>query len=165
MVNNEDGMNIKKFAQSMGSNPLWMKRLSFTAILISSNLLQTLFTKTQMELTSKQWLLLTIASAVPTPPSLSEIGGMMGCSRQNVKQIAQILKNKNFLTFTKNEGDKNTIRLVPTEKWYEYCQSYDVDTSKILEEIFDGFTEEDLQGYFKCFCKVMDNMEHINKKL
>ena len=53
--------SIKGFANMQGLEPLWMKRLSFTSILISANLLQTMFSKTLGELTSKQWLLLTIA--------------------------------------------------------------------------------------------------------
>lgn len=157
--------SIKEFANMQGYEPVWMKRLSFTSILISSNLLQTMFSKTLGELTSKQWLLLTIASSLEEKPTLSELGKYMGCSRQNVKQIAEILSQKEYLEFTKKEGDKNTLRVSPTEKWFVYAKENDEYTSSILEGIFDGFSEEELKQYFVSFCKLMDNIEQINNKL
>ena len=157
--------NINEFAKMKGLDPLWMKRLSFTSIMISSNLLQTMFSKTLGELTSKQWLLLTISSSLPENPTLSELGKYMGCSRQNVKQIAEILSKKGYVEFTKNEGDKNTVRVSPTEKWFLYAQENDAYTSTILEEIFNGFREEELKQYFMSFRKLMDNIERINERL
>lgn len=157
--------NINEFANMKGLEPIWMKRLSFTSIMISSNLLQTMFSKTLGELTSKQWLLLTISSSLPEKPTLSELGKYMGCSRQNVKQIAEILNKKGYVDFTKNEGDKNTVRVSPTEKWFLYAQKSDVYTSTILEEIFEGFSEEELKQYFMSFSKLMNNIEQINEKL
>lgn len=157
--------NLKAFANMKGLEPLWLKRLSFTSIMISSNLLQTMFSKTLGELTSKQWLLLTITSSLIENPTLSELGKYMGCSRQNVKQIAEILSKKGYIEFTKNEGDKNTVRVSPTEKWLLYAQQNDAYTSTILEEIFDGFSEEELKQYFMSFSKLMENIEQINEKL
>lgn len=158
-------MDILAFAQEKNLEPLWLKRLSFTSILVGSNLLQTLFTKTLNNMTSKQWLLLVITQNCPYNPTLSEVGKIMGCSRQNVKQIAEILKKNGYLDFTKQEGDKNTVRLVTTKKWEIYCQENGDYTNGILEEIFEGFSEEELVGYFQSFNKVMQNIEKVNKKL
>lgn len=144
---------------------LWLKRLSFTSILVSSNLLQTMMTKTLEGLTSKQWLLLIITSSLSEPPTLSEIGKYMGCSRQNVKQIAKILVKENYLSFTKSESDKNAVRLVPTEKWKNFCEKYDTYTNSILEEIFEEFTTEQLQQYLDSYTKITQNIEKINEKL
>jgi len=158
-------MDIQSFSQDKELDSLWLKRLSFTSILVSSNLLQTMVTKTLNGLTSKQWLLLTITSSFPEYPTLSEVGKVMGCSRQNVKQIAEILVENKYLYFTKIEGDKNAIRLSATEKWINYCKENDAYTSQILEDVFKGFTQEELQQYFQSFCKVTKNIEEINSKL
>lgn len=161
----KEELDIAKFAESKGMSPIWLKRLSFTSILVSSNLVETLMTKTLGELTSKQWLLLTIASSLPEPPSLSEVGSYMGCSRQNVKQIAKKLHEKRYVEFTKIEGDKNTIRLVATESWKAYCIENEALTAGILDEIFNGFEEEELTQYFRSFNKLMENIEEINGRL
>ncbi len=158
-------MDILTFAEGKNLDPLWLKRLSFTSILVSSNLMQTMFTKTLKEITSKQWLLLVITQNFPKPPTLSEVGEIMGCSRQNVKQIAKILKENGYLEYTKQDGDKNTVRLVTTKKWEEYAKKNDAYTNAILEEIFEGFTDEELNQYFKSFNKVMKNIEKVNQRL
>lgn len=158
-------MNILAFAEDKNLEPLWLKRLSFTSILVGANLLQTLFTKTLNGITSKQWLLLVITQNCPYNPTLSEVGKIMGCSRQNVKQIAEILRKNGYLEFTKQEGDKNTVRLATTEKWGIYCDENGDYTNNILEEIFEDFSEEELGQYFKSFNKVMQNIERVNEKL
>lgn len=154
-----------EFAKNKEYSALWLKRLSFTNLLICANMMQTMFSKTQEGITSKQWLLLTITSNIPEPPTLSEIGELMGCSRQNVKQIAQILNKNGYLNFTKISGDKNTLRIVPTEKWFVYNKENEEFTSGILEEIFEGLSEEELKIYFQSFIKIIGNIEKINDEL
>lgn len=156
---------ISKFAEVKGHDNMWIKKLAFTNILVCSNMMQTMFSKTQDGITSKQWLLLTIISNVDEPPTLSEIGETMRCSRQNVKQIAQVLNKKGYLSFTKMAGDKNTMRLVPTQKWCAYNKENEEFTLNILEKIFDGFSNDELQAYFKSFLKVVNNIEIINRDL
>lgn len=156
---------LKMFANGQDMEPVWLKRLSFTSVLVSSNLLQTMFSRTQDGLTSKQWLLLTITSSIPDYPTLSDLGKYMGCSRQNVKQIAEILYKNGYIDYTKNDGDRNSVRIITTEKWKEYATKNDAYTSGILEEIFEGFSEEELQQFFSCFCKLMDNIEEVNKRI
>lgn len=156
---------LQQFIMGKENDPLWLKQLSFANILICSNLVGTMFAKTQKDLTSKQWLLLVLISSCTEAPTLSEIGVMMGCSRQNIKQIADVLKRKGYITFAKMQGDKNTIRLVPTQKWFAYekeCSEYTLD---ILEGIFDGFSTDELKEYLASFVKIIGNLENINNKL
>lgn len=156
---------LENFLVGKEDSHIWMKRLCFTEVLVCSNLLQTMFTKTQEDMTSKQWLLLTIASSVDEPPTLSELGAVMGCSRQNIKQIADVLCRKGYLAFTKIQGDKNTVRIVPTHKWAVYAAENEKVTGRILEEIFEGFSHEEIKLYFKSFMKIIKNIEKINKGL
>lgn len=163
-MNNKENI-ISIFAQDKIHDVLWLKRLSFTNILICSNMMQTMFSKTQNEITSKQWLLLTIASNLNEPPTLSEAGDAMGCSRQNIKQIAEVLNKKGYLSFTKMDGDKNTLRIVSTQKWFAYNNENAELTSNILEKIFRGFSDKEITDYFKSFLKVIHNIEKINDEL
>lgn len=163
-VNNKENL-ISIFAQDKMQDIMWLKRLSFTNILICSNMMQTMFSKTQNGITSKQWLLLTIASNLNESPTLSEIGVAMGCSRQNVKQIAEVLNRKGYLSFTKMDGDKNALRIVPTQKWFAYNRENEEMTSNILEEIFEGFSDNEITAYFKSFSKIIHNIEKINEEI
>lgn len=87
-MNNKENI-ISIFAQDKIHDVLWLKRLSFTNILICSNMMQTMFSKTQNGITSKQWLLLTIASNI-------------NCSNENAELTSNILE-KIFRVFSDKE--------------------------------------------------------------
>ena len=156
---------FEEFAKNKGYDELWLKRLSFTNILVCANMMQTMFSKTQDGITSKQWLLLTIAINIDEAPTLSEMGKFMGCSRQNVKQIAQVLNKNGYLKFTKIDGDKNTMRIVPTEKWFDYNEKNSEMTSNILEKIFSELSNEELKIFFESYIKITNSIEKINNEL
>lgn len=159
----DEEMSMEQYLQAVGSNPSWLKRLSFTSILVSANLLQTIFTNTLDGLTSKQWLLLTMTSSIKKPLTLSAIGKIMGCSRQNVKQITDILKRKGFVEYCKIEGDKNTVRVVPTSEWAEYCQTHGASNEKILDYVFTGFSDQEIELFFRSICRIKQNIIEVGK--
>ena len=66
----------------------------------------------------KQWLLLTMISVCPEPHTLSNIGRLMGCSRQNVKKLITILEKKGYVIIT--EGSNNSICVELTNKVNKY---------------------------------------------
>lgn len=160
----EGKLSIKTFAENIELDELWMKKLSFTSIMTCSNLMQTMFSKTLQGITSKQWLLLTIASSMPEPPTLSDIASAMGCSRQNVKQLTEILKKNGYLIYTKKPGDRNTVRITVTKKWMEFSTNMTDVASKALDEIFEGFSKEDLDQYLRSFIKLTENIEKLNSQ-
>ncbi len=157
----EEELSIEQYIQLVGSNPSWLKRLSFTSILVSANLLQTMFTSTLDGLTSKQWLLLTMTSSIKKPLTLSAIGKIMGCSRQNVKQITDILKRKGFVEYCKIEGDKNTVRVIPTSEWEDYCKTHGASNENILNYIYTGFSDQEIQMFFQSICKIVKNIKEV----
>ena len=67
-------------------------------------------------ITTKQWFLSAIISQFKKPPTLREVAEIMGSSRQNVKQLALKLCEKEFLTIEKDEQDARALRLKLTEK-------------------------------------------------
>jgi Transcriptional regulators len=68
-------------------------------------------------ITTKQWFLTAMISQFgDKAPTLSEVGELMGSSRQNVKQLALKLEEKGFLTIEKDEQDSRALRLRLTEK-------------------------------------------------
>ena len=127
----------------------WVKRLLFANIFINENKLQTVFDRYHVEVTSKQWLLLVISSSFIVPPTLTEVGEAMGCSRQNVKKIAVILEQKGYISLTKDEEDGRILRIVLTRKFTEYTEELEKRNAKVLEVIFGEFTKEQLDVFFE----------------
>lgn len=74
--------------EEMGTTLQWKKNLLFAGIFIQENLLHTVFDRYNT-MSCKQWLLMSVLKAFDTPPDLSAAAKAMGCSRQNVKQLAR----------------------------------------------------------------------------
>ena len=66
----------------------------FSSIFIMQNRMQTAGEKIQTQISMKQWLLLAMAGSCPEPRTLTNLGTLMGCSRQNVKKLALALEKR-----------------------------------------------------------------------
>ena len=86
----------------------------FSSIFILQNRMQTAGEKLQTEISLKQWLLLVMTTCCPEPRTLTNIGNLMGCSRQNIKKLALTLEKKGFVRLLL-EGN-NSVRIELTYK-------------------------------------------------
>ena len=73
----------------------------FINLFIQQNRIQTAFEKIEPDISLKQWMLLGITESCPEPKTLTRVGQLMGCSRQNVKQLADSLERKGYLSIAK----------------------------------------------------------------
>ena len=90
-------MKIENLLQEFNVDRISREQAIFSSIFIIQNRIQTAGEKLQKEISMKQWLLLTMASVCPQPKTLSNVGRLMGCSRQNIKKLAIILEKKGFI--------------------------------------------------------------------
>ena len=70
----------------------------FSSIFVLQNRVQTAGEKLQTEISMKQWLLLAMTEYCQEPRILTNIGNLMGCSRQNIKKLALALEKKALST-------------------------------------------------------------------
>ena len=63
----------------------------FSTLFIAGNRLQTLFDKTIPALSLKQFMLLSVARQSEEPLTFTQLGKLLGCSRQNIKKLADAL--------------------------------------------------------------------------
>ena len=87
--------------EKMGINLQWKKNLLFAGVFIQENLLHSVFDRYN-EMSCKQWLLMSVLKAFDTPPDLSTVAKAMGCSRQNVKQLARPLEQEGYIRLEKS---------------------------------------------------------------
>ena len=90
----------------------------FCSIFIQQNRMQTACEKVQTDMTMKQWLLLAMLEQCREPRTLTSVGRLMGCSRQNVKKLADALVRTGYLTV--KAGANNAVSLEETEKVAAY---------------------------------------------
>lgn len=138
----------------------------FGLLLIISNKMDTLLERElkEFDVTTKQWFLSeTVNSLFDYPPTLKEVGNMMGSSHQNVKQVALKLQEKELMTLEKDRKDARITRLTLTEKsidfWKKTNQKGDIFRNQMFSEI-----DNDILSQTRTMLeKVMSNLEKIEK--
>lgn len=65
-------------------------------LFILTNKLQTLFDSRIPDVTLKQFMLLSLLHQADEPQTLTQLGDLLGCSRQNVKKLAQGLQGRDL---------------------------------------------------------------------
>ncbi len=70
------------------------KKAIFSSLFIATNKLQTLFDNHIPQISLKQFMLLAIVQNSEEPLPFTQLGNILGCSRQNIKKLAQILVKK-----------------------------------------------------------------------
>lgn len=156
-------MDFKTLEQQFSANSLMMKQAIFASFFIQQNKLQTACDKLDEEITMKQWLLLAMAGTSKEPLTLTQLGKLMGCSRQNVKKLALALEKKKFLKLQKNEKDNRATCLLFDEKMDEYAMKVGSMQMDVLKLLFENFSEEEIQQYFNCTMKLYDGIEKVEE--
>ena len=145
-------MKIEEIIESYNTDRLSRCQVMFTSIFVIQNRIQNASEKMQKELSMKQWLLITIISVCPKPHTLSNIGRMMGCSRQNVKKLVNTLEEKGYVTL--EEGTNNSVCVELTNKVYAYLKEVGEKQVTLLNMLFKEFSDEEIETLFKMFTKL-----------
>lgn len=148
--------------EEAGKDLRWQKRLLFAGVFIQENLLHAVFDRYN-PMSCKQWLLLAVAGAFDTPPDLSAVARAMGCSRQNIKQLALHLERDGYIALEKSPGDARSLRIVFTEKGKKYARENEKVGEFVHEAIFREFSQEEIGQYFALSVKMMHGIEHLEK--
>ncbi len=154
-------MNVS--LESLGTNTLWKKKLIFSAVFIEANKLQTAFDRNKGDVSSKQWLLLAITSSFSEPPSLTAVGELMGCSRQNVKKIAVILEKKGYIVLVNDLQDKRSLCIELTEKYKILSAKMDSETDDVMKHLFNEFSDEQIDEFFHGIMKLSKGIDALDQ--
>ena len=71
--------------------------------------MQTIFDKNIPELSLKQFMLLSVARQSEKPLTFTGLGNLLGCSRQNVKKLADVLLKKGFIDIRQSDFTSGTM--------------------------------------------------------
>lgn len=105
------------------------------------------------DISIKQWLLLAEVEDADSPRSLTELGRLLGCSRQNVKKLAAELEKKGYVRIAR--GDGNSVVVEATEKVEDYKDSVKERQVESLEVLFSDFSDEEVEQFYE-LCRKLD---------
>lgn len=157
----ENNMRMNEMYESFGDSPENMRKAIFSSIFVMQNRMQTAGEKIQTEITMKQWLLLVMATSCPEPRTLTSVGDLMGCSRQNIKKLAAALEAKGFVKL--EQGSSNALNIEMTPKALEYFSDMSERYAKTFELLFSEFSEQEISQLFRLYAKLYAGIEKVEK--
>ncbi len=149
---------MKEFL-NYGSDNISKQQALFASFFVVQNKLQNSCEKVQTQISMRQWHLLAMTQICQHPKTLTNIGALMGCSRQNVKNLATALQAKGFVKFI--YGANNSVQIEITEKANLYLMSMSVRQGEILKQLFSFFSEKEVSNFFNFQNKLLDGLNCV----
>ena len=118
--------------------------------------------RTMGEISWKQFFAVICTDLCREPPTLKELSEIMGCSHQNAKQILLKLQKKGFVVLKTDEQDKRKQRIHLTDTCRRFCQANEQISGKIMEAMFRGISETDLQTAIRTILAIEDNLKEMD---
>lgn len=140
------------------------KKAVFSTLFIAGNKLQTLFDSRIPELSLKQFMLLSLVRQSEEPLTFTQLGNLLGCSRQNIKKLAAVLMRKGFVTIQQSPLDMRAMCICATAKVNDYFQN---DFSKYRDELsylFEVYTDRELETLFLLLSKLYAGIENLERE-
>ncbi len=133
----------------------------FSSIFVFQNRMQTAGEKLQTQISMKQWLLLAMVDCCPEPRTLTNVGNLMGCSRQNIKKLALALEKKGFVRLLL--GGNNSVCIELTDKVKQYTEEMGKRHLQSLKLLFEDFSENEIEQLFHLYSKLYVGIERVEK--
>lgn len=140
------------------------RKAIFSTLFIATNRLQTLFDKRIPQVSLKQFMLLTIVRQAREQLTFTQLGEILGCSRQNIKKLAEILEKKGFITIQQSPHDPRAMCIYPTEKVDHYFKNDFSQYQEELKYLFEVYTDKEVETLFVLLSKLYAGIENLEKK-
>lgn len=147
-------------------NMMDSKHALFGMLLAFNNRLQTAGDTFYEEITCKQFFLMACMNLFEgTAPTANDLAKVMGCSRQNVKEILSSLERKELVSLVLSKTDKRKRMVLLTEKAVKLADKYREKETDFLERLFSGVTDEQIRSTYCFLSKLEDNLKLINEEI
>ena len=137
----------------------------FSTLFIAGNRLQTVFDNHIPEISLKQFMLLSIVRQLPEQLTFTQLGDILGCSRQNIKKLADALEKKGFITIQQRSSDARAMCICPAKKAEEYFQEEFSVYQKELKYLFEVYTEKELEQFFRLLMRLYAGIENLQRSI
>lgn len=141
------------------------RKAIFSSLFIVGNKLQTIFDNHIPQISLKQFMLLSIVRQYREPLTFTQLGNILGCSRQNIKKLAEILEKKGFVVMQKSPHDTRAMCICPTDKVNDFFENDFLKYQEELQYLFEVYTDEEIKTLFILLSKMYAGIENLEKKI
>ena len=140
------------------------RKAIFSTLFIAGNRLQTLFDNQIPELSLKQFMLLSIVRQSKEQLTFTQLGDLLGCSRQNIKKLADALMKKGFVTIGQSPQDTRAMCLCSPEKVNEYFENDFSEYQEELKFLFEVYTDKEIETLFALLTRLYAGIENLEAR-
>lgn len=158
-------MNIDDLITRFSGTTENQRKAVFSTLFIAGNKLQTLFDNHIPEVSLKQFMLLSIVRQSREHLTFTQLGDLLGCSRQNIKKLADALMKKGFVTIQQSPHDVRALCICPTEKVNDYFQNDFLEYQEELKYLFEVYTDEEVEMLFLLLSRLYAGIENLEKRV
>lgn len=158
-------MNLDDLTAKFSSSTENQRKAIFSTLFIAANKLQTLFDNRIPEVSLKQFMLLSIVRQSEEPLTFTQLGELLGCSRQNIKKLAAVLAKKGFVVIQQSPHDPRAMWIRPTEKVNAFFANDFAKYQEELKYLFEVYTDKEIETLFLLLTKLYSGIENLNKKV
>lgn len=148
-------MQYGRYGQYMKLDNIENKYAIYGMLFSLSNRIQTIGDRELDNITMKQQFLMIGLGMFEKPPTLKEMGELIGCSYQNVKRMAEQLKKNGYLDIVQDKTDRRKLLLVSTGKIEQEAEQSRDRTAQFMEGLYQGIEEKELEVTLRTL-KIMD---------
>lgn len=158
-------MNLENLIARFSGTTENQKKAIFSTLFIAGNKLQTLFDNHIPEISLKQFMLLSVVRQSEEPLTLTQLGNLLGCSRQNIKKLADVLRKKGFITIQQSPHDTRAMCICPTEKVNDYFINDFSEYQEKLKYLFEVYTDKEIETLFILLSRLYAGIENLDRKV
>ncbi|WP_286072694.1 MarR family winged helix-turn-helix transcriptional regulator [Faecalibaculum rodentium] len=163
MEKERDVLTYEGLAEKFSDSPARQGRAVFSMLFILTNRLQTLFDNHIPEVTLKQFMLLSVIRQADQPKTLTEMGTFLGCSRQNVKKLAEVLERKGFVSISRSPKDPRATVIAPAEKADRFFREDFRKYQDELQELFTVYSADQLRELLWLLTRMVEGVDRLEK--
>lgn len=124
-----------------------------------ANVAQTRGDALDARITAKQWMaLLALLHLDEGQATCSGVAQLMGCTKQNAKQLMDALERKGFVVAQPSESDRRSIRLAATAEGEAVARDVYAHRDEALRETAEALDANEAETLHRLLHKVADHL-------
>ena len=112
------------------------------------------------EITCKQFFLMACMNLFPDEaPTANQLAQVMGCSRQNVKEVLNSLCKKGLVVLHQDENDRRKQRIYLTKKANQMSEKYAQKEQAFMELLYKDISDDEIRAVYKIISRMEENLK------